>query len=109
MEFRNYLRRYQLVVASRIVLAFWGLFLLCGLLLSAFPDLESQEGVLEGVLAALGLLSMLVAVAIAVAATIGVHAHLPHEERGPLLFRFWVVPFAGAVYWLALRGPSSEV
>lgn len=103
MEFHEYVARYRLIAVSRIVLAVWGIFFLLGALIS-IPSFESLGGyivVMIAVVLALG--SVIVAVLISIAVTIGAIRYLPKQVRSKILFRLWIIPFAAAIYFLAMK------
>ena len=107
MEFLGYLGRYRLITASKIVLAYWTFFLLMGGLMTA-ADVPSL-GAFDVVFASLALVSLVLAIVISVAATIGASNLLEGKARRSVLFRLWVVPFAGALHFLAFRVDQSRV
>ena len=64
MEFLGYLGRYRLITASKIVLAYWTLFLLAGGLMTA-ADVPSL-GAFDVVFASLAVVSLVLAIVILV-------------------------------------------
>jgi hypothetical protein len=57
----------------------------------------------------LGLLMLAAAVLVSCIATYGAMKLLPREDMGSLLFKLWIVPFFGTVYYLAMRFPNSRL
>jgi hypothetical protein len=106
MEFRDYLYRFRLIIASRIILAVWVVFFAWGMLLSV-PSLEHLEsGIVEATLVVGVCLSLIAAVVVSILASIGAMQGLPQDEVKSVLIRLWIVPFGAAVHYLALTAPK---
>jgi hypothetical protein len=54
------------------------------------------------------LLTLALAVALSVIATVGVFGHVPPSARATTLFKLWIIPFLGAVWYLA-RQPHGHI
>ena len=109
MEFSQFVRKYRLTQTSKIILSFWVVFFIVGGLLS-IPAFSSFESVpVDILMVSLGLLMLAAAVLVSCIATYGAMKLLPREDMGSLLFKLWIVPFFGTVYYLAMRFPNSRL
>lgn len=109
MEFHEFVERYQITKAAKVLLLLWlanaayaGVLFVLGhdpLFLSLTLKLASVS---------ILFLSLIVSVLLASIATYGAIRYESSDRRMSTLFKLWIVPFIGGVYFLALRMPEQR-